>query len=95
MISGSGDDYEAVVGEVVHFKVGEKFKTHTITINDDIICENSTNESFFSKIALSAGTQLVSLVDSVTTVTIDDSNQAECCKLLPFDPCFYRHSLHN
>lgn len=80
MISGSGDDYEAVVGEVVHFKVGERFKTHTITINNDIICEDPTIESFFSKIALSAGSQLVSLVNSITTVTIDDSNEAECCK---------------
>ena len=71
-----------MVGEVIQFNAGDRFQTHTITIKNDIICENATNETFFSEISLSAETLQVSVVNSQKTITIDDSNEAECCKFI-------------
>ena len=45
-------------------------KTHTITINQDDICED-TNELFYSTISLESGT-------SEVMVIIDDSMEVEC-----------------
>ena len=84
-ISVAGDpdnDYNAVSGLAVQFNVGDTSRTHTIMINDDMICEDEPNEMFFSNIALGPqGRQPIFLIQPQATVTIDDSAEAECCKI--------------
>ena len=39
-------DYNSVSSEIVEFNVGDTHQTHTIIINDDIDCEDNSNEIF-------------------------------------------------
>ena len=78
-IKGSSDgDYSAVSNEMVQFSVGEMFQTHTITINDDTVCENTT-ETFFSSISHGTAT-FVQVTQPQAMIIIDDSQEAECSK---------------
>ena len=49
--------------------------THTITINQDDICENSPNENFF--VAINSDLPIINVIRQRTEVIIDDS---ECSK---------------
>ena len=40
-------DYNSLSGEIVQFNVGDTHQTHTIIINDDIDCEDDSNEISF------------------------------------------------
>ena len=51
-------------------------KTHTITINQDMSCED-TNELFYSTISLPSG---ISMIQPRVRVIIDDSRETECGK---------------
>ena len=62
-------------GGVVQFNEGETQKTHTILINDNIVCGEQT---FFSNIALNAGLQPIHIVKPQATITINDSNEEDC-----------------
>ena len=76
---GSSDgDYSAVSNEIVQFSVGEMFQTHTITINDDTVCENTT-ETFFSSISRGTAT-FIHVTQPQAMIIIDDSQEAECSK---------------
>ena len=70
-------DYVAVSDELVRFNVGDTYKTHTIFINDDTICDN-TSRNIFSNIALSSGNQLIRVINPQATIIIDDSNEIDC-----------------
>ena len=55
-------------------------KTHTITINQDMICEEST-EFFYSSLSLDTSVyDQVSLSLPQVRVNIDESEEAECSK---------------
>ena len=54
--------------------------THTITINQDDICENNPNENFFSNITLTSGQPPIFVTRPRVRVIIDDSPQPECSK---------------
>ena len=74
----AGADYTAVSGDIVEFNVGDTFQTHTIMINDDMDCEDSPNEEFFSVISLDTGVQHIIIMKPQATVIIDDSKEDEC-----------------
>ena len=50
--------------------------THTITINQDDICENTPNENFF--IAINSDLPIVIVIRQRTEVIIDDSECSKC-----------------
>jgi hypothetical protein len=78
-IAGAPDnDYNAVIGEIVQFNVGDTFQTHRIIINDDMMCENDPNQFFFSNIALDSGVQPIFVIQPQATVTINDDAEPEC-----------------
>ena len=68
------------------FTVGDERKCHNYTINDDNICELGAMETIFKiRLALietdDPGLE-VNLSRAVTTVSIDDRREPECCKPL-------------
>ena len=77
---GSPGDYIGVVNELLTFNVGEVSKTHTIRINDDMLCEDNPNEHFFSDIAYVSGERPITVVPSRARVIIDDSMEPDCRK---------------
>ena len=82
-------DYNSVSGEIVQFNVGDTYQTHTIIINDDIDCEDDSNENFFSVIALNDGVQPINVINPRATVTIDDSEEVECSKYILLNTNLY------
>lgn len=66
----------------MQFNIGDTFRTFSIVLNDDSVCENETNEHFFSFIQLGSGMQPIYIVQPNTTITIDDSEEAECRKII-------------
>ena len=73
-------DYRAVINQIITFTTGQMRATHTIIINQDDICENSPDESFFSNIALNSGQQPIDLIRPRVQVIIHDFAEAECSK---------------
>ena len=73
-------DYGALTNEIITFTPGQVRATHTITINQDDICEDSPNENFFSNIALTSGHPPVYVTRPRVRVIIDDSAEPECSK---------------
>ena len=57
-------------GENLQFSVGDTHQTHTIIINDDMVCDKYPKENFLSIIALDNGVQPI---HPRATVTVDDS----------------------
>ena len=49
-------------------------KTHTITINQDDICEDTN----YSTISLESGTSQITVIQPQVMVIIDDSMEVEC-----------------
>ena len=76
----SPGDYEAVVNQMLQFNVGDVRVTHTITINQDIECENTPNEFFFSDLALVSGVEPINLIRPRAQIIIDDNLEPECSK---------------
>ena len=62
----------------MEFNVGDTFRTHTIMITNDMDCEYSLNEEFFSFISLDTGIQPIIIINPRATVIIDDSREDEC-----------------
>ena len=75
------NDYVPVSGQIIQFNRGDVSQTHTITINDDDLCEKDQNENFFSNIVLVSGIPDIDVTVSQATVTIDDTAESECGKL--------------
>ena len=73
-------------------------KTHTITINQDMICEDESTEFFYSSLSLDTSVyHQISLSQPQVRVNINDSEEAECSKsmfiVLPFILPKITHSL--
>ena len=66
-----------MIGEIVQFDEGDVTQTHTIVIDNDFECDNNTNKSFFSRIALESGIPVINVAVSQATVFIDE---VECGK---------------
>ena len=75
------NDYVPVSGQIINFNRGDVTQTHTITINDDDLCENDPNENFFSNIVLASGIPDINVTVPRATITIGDTNEIECSKL--------------
>ena len=73
-------DYVPVSGDLIQFNRGDVTQTHTITINDDDLCEKDPNKNLFSNIALASGIPDIDVTVSRATVTIDDITEPECGK---------------
>ena len=58
------------------FTTGQMRATHTITINQDDICENNPNENFF--IALNSDLPIINVIRQRAEVIIDDSECSKC-----------------
>ena len=80
-------DYGAVTNEIITFTTGQMRATHTVSINQDDICEDSPNENFFSNIALTSGHPPINVTRPRVRVIIDDSAEPECSK----QNTHYRH----
>ena len=64
----------------LQFNQGDTRICHTITINQDVICENNPNEDFFSNLALASGTRPITVIREHARVIIDDNMESECSK---------------
>ena len=73
----------------MQFNVGDTYQIHTFVINDDTDCEDMPNEKFYSNIALNSRVLPINVINSQSTVTIDDSEEAECSEL------FFLHVYNN
>ena len=87
-----------VSSETVQFNVGDTMKTHTITINQDMICEDEATEFFYSSLSLDTSVyDQISLSLPQVRVNIDESEEAECSKeaykltCFPLAICFFLH----
>ena len=79
LIAVSPDDYEAVVDDIIQFNTGDKYQTHTIFINDDILCElGEIPEFFLSNIVLDSGVLPINVIEPQATISIDDLQEPEC-----------------
>ena len=79
----SNEDYTAVSGETIQFNVGDTVKTHTITIKQDMMCEDNSTEFFYSSLSLdSSEYHQIRLSQAQVSVNINDSEESECSKLL-------------
>ena len=77
--SASPADSVAVSG-LLQFNQGDMRVCHTITINQDEICENNPNEDFFSNLAFASGMRLITVIREHARVIIDDNMESECSK---------------
>ena len=64
----------------LQFNQGDTRICHTITINQDEICENNPREDFFSNIALASGIQPITAIRERAQIIIDDDMEPECSK---------------
>ena len=81
--SGANEDYTTVSGETIQFNVGDTMKTHTITIKQDMMCEDNSTEFFYSSLSLdSSEYHQIRLSQAQVSVNINDSEESECSKLL-------------
>ena len=71
-------------GGMVEFNEGETQKTHTIIINDNVVCGEQT---FFSNIEINAGVEPIHVVKPQATITINDSNEEDCSE------CCTKHAI--
>ena len=69
---------------MVQFNEGETQKTHTIIINDNVVCGE---QKFFSNIEISTGVEPIHVVKPQATITINDSNEEDCSE------CCTKHAI--
>ena len=75
----SPTDYEGVSGLVLEFNTGDNRVCHNVTIVQDQLCEDPS-EDFISNLTLQSGVQPISVVRTPATVNIIDTNEPECSK---------------
>ena len=81
-IAVADGDYGPVSGQIIQFNAGDVTQPHTITINNDDVCEiEPANENFFSNIALDSGIPDITVTVPRAMVTIDDTAEPECGKI--------------
>ena len=76
----SPGDYNAVANQLLVFNLGDVRVTHTITINQDVDCEENMIEVFFSNLTLEGSMPTISVIHPHALVTIDDTLEPECSK---------------
>lgn len=81
LLAVAGHDYAAVVSDELVFRHGENRVCYTVNIQQDYVCENISNEQFFSDLAYVSGLQPV-IDPSTVLVFIDDTKEQECSKYL-------------
>ena len=62
----------------LQFNQGDTRVCHTITINQDEICENTPNEDFLSNLTLASGIQPITVIREHARVIINDDMEPEC-----------------
>ena len=83
--SGANEDYIAVSGETIQFNVGDIMKTHTITIKQDMMCEDNSTEFFYSSLSLdSSEYHQIRLSQAQVSVNINDSEESECLCMISY-----------
>ena len=78
----AGEDYTAVVGELLVFAQGQSRECHTVLITQDDICEIDRIEDFFSDLAYVSGIMPINIDPPRTRVIVDDTNEPECGKCI-------------
>ena len=73
----AGEDYTAVVGELLVFAQGQSRECHTVPITQDDICEI---EGVFSDLAYVSGIMPINIDPPRMRVIINDTNEPECGK---------------
>ena len=91
----SGDDYVAVVDEILMFAEGVDRVCHNVTILQDDDCEILRVEDFFSDLSYVSGDLPITIAPDVARVIIDDSNEPECRELVHYIMCANRGSLRH
>ena len=79
----SSTQYTLECNRVLHFEVGQPKVCHNYTIKNDEACELGANATQFKlRLSLSSTDRLrINSSLSETMVTIDDSQEPECCKI--------------
>ena len=79
----SSTQYTPECNRVLHFEVGQAEVCHNYTITNDETCELGANATQFKlQLSLSLTDRLgINSSLSETMVTIDDSQEPECCKI--------------
>ena len=79
----STDQYTLECNRILHFEVGQSQVCYDYNITNDDICELGASETQFKlRLSLSSTTNLhIDPYFSSATVTVDDSNEPECCML--------------
>ena len=67
-------------GSAIQFNTGDTSKTISITINQDSICEEGSNEYFYSTLSLQSDSDGIILSPARAIITIKDYLEAECSK---------------
>ena len=67
-------------GSVIQFNTGDTSKTIFVTINQDSICEEGSNEYFYSTLSLESDSDGIILSMPRAIITINDTSEAECSK---------------
>ena len=65
-----------MTNEIITFTTGQVRANHTITINQEDICENSPNENFF--VAVNSDLPIVIVIRQRTEVIINNSECSKC-----------------
>ena len=78
----SSAQYTLECNRVLHFEVGQSEVCHNYTITNDDTCELGANATQFKlHLSLSSTDKLrINSSLSETVVTVDDSQEPECCK---------------
>ena len=79
----SNEQYTLECNRILHFEVGQSQVCYNYNITNDERCELGASETHFKlRLSLSSTTNLrINPIFSSATVTIDDSNEPECCML--------------
>lgn len=79
LLAVADDDYEAVIDLELVISRGETRVCYTLSILQDLVCEDTPNEQFLSDLAYVSGLQpTINL--STAIVLIDDTEEPECSK---------------
>ena len=82
LLLGSSEDYKRIKNEVLQFNTGDERVSYSIVVNDDSICER-TSQEFFLELSLHSGALPITISQSKARITINsDSIDTDCSKLL-------------
>ena len=76
----AGEDYGAIVNELVVFTLRQSRACYRVIIPQDNICEIVQVEDFFANLTYFSGIRPIIIDPPRTRVIIDDTNEPECGK---------------